>query len=85
MAWIIGAIVGASSFKILGGMASGPAALWGLRLVSSLRTPFWVMFISGMIGYFAFGASGCLRFWSLTDESCFKVSGLSLVKTDSNC
>jgi uncharacterized protein YfaA (DUF2138 family) len=41
-----------SSFKTLGIILSGPAALCGFKLWSSLATPFSVIWISGMVGKF---------------------------------
>ena len=47
----IGAIAGASSFRTLEGMSSGPAALWGLSFWRSFVMPCFVMLISGAIGW----------------------------------
>ena len=47
----IGAIWGASCLSRAGFRLSGPAALCGLRFWSSLRTPFSVIGMSGMVGY----------------------------------
>jgi hypothetical protein len=45
----IGAISGASSFRIFGRMLSGPAALLGFNFYNSLSTPAHAMLISGAV------------------------------------
>ena len=53
----IGAIEGASSLRILGLIASGPAALWILRFNRSFRTPDSDILISGIVGWGEVGGS----------------------------
>ena len=48
----IGEILGASSFKIVGFSSSGPAAFDESRFDSNFEIPWFVMLISGMIGFF---------------------------------
>ena len=68
----VGANVAAISFMNLGLIWSGPAAMWGARLLRSFKTPSVVIWMSGAVGN---GLEG-------NETSCVAV--WSFVKTDSN-
>ena len=85
-----GAISSTSSFKTLGVMLSGPAALWGFSPVSSFLTPSSVMLMLGAVSYWPFILHRFLNCdsssSSLQENACWNCAFRMLaLSTESSC